>query len=181
MWPHGLLVRSVLSGWLISACVGAAAEPRSSLEPGEGEERSFAAKGVVKELKQRDSTVLVSHEAITNYMDSMTMPFKVKNSKQLVGLRAGDRIAFIGELARLSDVTFERDGASFNHNFRTLIIDTTGHLQMVFPTGGDLSEAIVEEILKAAAVTNQSVSGNAARGREHEANQKKEDPRFHGG
>ena len=87
----------------------------------------------------------------------------------------------IGRLARLSDVTFERDGASFNHNFRTLIIDTTGHLQMVFPTGGDLSEAIVEEILKAAAVTNQSVSGNAARELEHEANQKRQAPRFHGG
>src|SRR5258706_8971860 len=177
MWPHGLLVRSVLSGWLISACVGAAAEPRSSLEPGEGEERSFAAKGVIKELKPGDSTVLVRHEAITNYMDSMTMPFKVKNSKQLVGLRAGDRIAFIGELARLSDVTFERDGASFNHNFRTLIIDTTGHLQMVFPTGGDLSDAIAEEILKVAAVTNHSVSDTTG-GQENEANKKRKDSRF---
>ncbi len=87
----------------------------------------------------------------------------------------------IGQLARSSDVTFERDGASFNHNFRTLIIDTTGHLQMVFPSGGDLSGVIVEEILKAAAVTNQSVSGNAAGGQEHEANQKRQDPRFHGG
>jgi len=87
----------------------------------------------------------------------------------------------IGQLARLSDVTFERDGASFNHNFRTLIIDTTGHLQMVFPTGGDLSDAIAEEILKVAAVTNQSVSDNLTGGQEHEANQKRQDPRFHGG
>lgn len=87
----------------------------------------------------------------------------------------------IGQLARISDVTFERDGASFNHNFRTLIIDTTGHLQMVFPTGGDLSEAIVEEILKAAAVTNQSDSDNLIRGQEHEANQKRQGPPFHGG
>ena len=305
MWPHGLLVRTVLSGWLISACVGAAAELLSSAEPGKSEERSFAAKGVVKELKPGDSTVLVSHEAITNYMDSMTMPFKVKNSKELVGLRAGDRIDFrlhvteteswigqigkigtvalgepkepasppateatkaevghpilafkftnelgqavslgdfrgqalaitffftrcpipdycprlsknfqeasrklsslaggptnwhflsvsfdtdndsprvlkgygeryhydpthwsfltgpankIGDLARLSDVTFERDGGSFNHNFRTLIIDPNGHLQTVFPTGGNLSDAIVDEILKAAALTHRAAS-----------------------
>ncbi len=310
MWPHGLLVRTVLSGWLISACVGAAAELLSSAEPGKSEERSFAAKGVVKELKPGDSTVLVSHEAITNYMDSMTMPFKVKNSKELVGLRAGDRIAFrlhvteteswigqigkigtvalgeskepasplatqatkaeaghpllafkftnelgqavslsdfrgqalaitffftrcpipdycprlsknfqeasrklsslapgptnwhflsvsfdteiddprvlkaygetynydpvhwsfltgpadkIGELARLSDVTFERDGGSFNHNFRTLIIDPGGHLQTVFPTGGNLSDAIVDEILKAAAVKNGAASRNLSK------------------
>src|SRR6266404_1874092 len=64
----------------------------------------------------------------------------------------------IGQLARLSDVTFAREGGTFNHNFRTLIIDTTGHLQMVFPTGGNLSDAIAEEILKVAAVTNHSVS-----------------------
>jgi protein SCO1/2 len=57
----------------------------------------------------------------------------------------------IGELARLSNVQFEPDGGLFNHNFRTMIIDASGQLQMVFPTGGDLSEAIVSEILKAAA------------------------------
>ena len=87
----------------------------------------------------------------------------------------------IGQLARMSDVTFERDGASFNHNFRTLIIDATSHLQMVFPTGGDLSEAIIQEILKATAVTNQPVSGKLTGGQEHEANQTKQNPAFHGG
>lgn len=60
----------------------------------------------------------------------------------------------IGELARLSDVTFEPDQGFFNHNFRTLIIDAAGHLQMTFPIGGDLSGMIVSEVLKAAAATN---------------------------
>ena len=87
----------------------------------------------------------------------------------------------IGQLARLSDVTFEREGGTFNHNFRTLILDKTGNLQMVFPTGGDLAEAIVAEILKAATLTNKSVSGNPTRAQEHEANQKIRDPGFHGG
>ena len=64
----------------------------------------------------------------------------------------------VSELARASDVMFERDGGSFNHNFRTLIIDPMGHLQTVFPTGGDLSDAIVEEILKASAVKNAVAS-----------------------
>jgi hypothetical protein len=57
-------------------------------------------------------------------------------------------------------VTFERDGASFNHNFRTLIIDTASHLQTVFPTGGDLAQAIVAEILKACAGADKSISQN---------------------
>ena len=61
----------------------------------------------------------------------------------------------IGALAALSDVKFERDGFFYNHNFRTLIIDAAGRLQMVFPVGGDISEDIVQEILKAAAVTNR--------------------------
>jgi protein SCO1 len=62
-----------------------------------------------------------------------------------------DRLA---EFAAQSDAKFERDGSFFNHNFRTLVIDAAGHLQMMFPIGGDLSDALVAEILKAAAVTN---------------------------
>lgn len=55
------------------------------------------------------------------------------------------------ELARLSNVEYHSNGGLFSHNFRTIIIDATGKLQMVFPTGGDLTEAIVSEMLKAAA------------------------------
>jgi hypothetical protein len=47
-----------------------------------------------------------------------------------------------------------------NHNFRTLIVDPTGRLQMIFPTSGDLSDQIVEQILKAAAVTNRTAAQN---------------------
>ena len=60
----------------------------------------------------------------------------------------------IGELARQAGVSYQYDAGTFNHDFRTLIIDAAGHLQMVFPTGGNLSDQIVAEILKAAAVTN---------------------------
>jgi protein SCO1/2 len=60
----------------------------------------------------------------------------------------------ISELAGLSGVTFQRDGVLLNHNLRTLIIDANNHLQTVFQFGGDLSGAIVAEILKAAVVTN---------------------------
>ena len=58
----------------------------------------------------------------------------------------------IRELATLSEVTIEPDGPLFNHSFRTLIIDAAGHLQVSFPIGGNLSEGLVTEILKAAAV-----------------------------
>ena len=62
----------------------------------------------------------------------------------------------IAELARACDVKFEPDSGIFNHNFRTLIIDASNRLQMVFPTSGDLSDAIVRELLKAVGTTNRS-------------------------
>ena len=60
----------------------------------------------------------------------------------------------IAELARLCDVQFDPENGLFNHNFRTLIIDASDHLQMVFPTSGDISESIVQELIKAAGGTN---------------------------
>jgi protein SCO1 len=62
----------------------------------------------------------------------------------------------IGELARLSNVQVTPDQGLFNHNFRTMIVDANGRLQMVFPVGGDLSHDIVLEMLKAAGGTNKS-------------------------
>jgi protein SCO1/2 len=253
---------------------------------------------VVEQLKPDGKSIVVRHEAITNYMDAMTMPFKVKDAKELAGVQTGDEISFclhvtsteswidgivkganrrrgasdpptnvqpseasasrkphplmdykftnelgqavsladfrgqalaitffftrcpipdfcprlsrnfqeasrklvstpvgptnwhflsvtfdpehdsprvlkaygetyhydpahwsfltgpsnqVAELARQSDVTFDRDGAFYNHNFRTLIIDAAGHVQMIFPMGGDLSDSIVEEMKKAVA------------------------------
>ena len=57
----------------------------------------------------------------------------------------------IAALAGAAGVKYETDAGTINHNFRTLIIDPEGHLQMVFPTSGDLSDQIVSEILKATA------------------------------
>jgi cytochrome oxidase Cu insertion factor (SCO1/SenC/PrrC family) len=61
----------------------------------------------------------------------------------------------INQLAALAGVTTEADGALINHNFRTLIIDASNRLQMVFPTSGNFSDSIVSEMLKAIAVTNK--------------------------
>jgi protein SCO1/2 len=264
--------------------------------------RSFTAKGTVMELKPDGRTVVIQHEAISNYMAAMTMPFKVKTPEELAGLHRGDEVSFqlhvteveswvdgitkigavslppiqtpahsptnqphhplldykftnelgqagslndfrgqalaitffytrcpipeycprlsknfqeaqqkleslpgapanwhllsvsfdpefdspqllkaygnsyqydpkhwsfltgpadkIGELARQSGVSYESDAGTINHNFRTLIIDANGHLQMIFPTSGDLSDQIVAEIIKAAAVTSQPDAQN---------------------
>jgi protein SCO1/2 len=287
-----------------------ASESRSSLNTGGSAPRSFPAKGIVEEVRPEAGTVVIRHEAISNYMAAMTMPFKVKSQTDLANVRAGDKISFelhvadneswidrivkigtvslvkntkladappaqipvapannplldykftnelgqavslngfrgqalaltffytrcplpefcprlsknfqeaseqleamtnapanwhllsisfdtefdspamlkaygdsyqynparwsfltgppdkIAELARESGVTYQSDNGTINHNFRTLIIDATGHLQMIFPTGGNLSSQIAAEIIKAAAVTNQAIAQNQSR------------------
>jgi protein SCO1/2 len=66
----------------------------------------------------------------------------------------------ISELARSAGVNYKSSGGTIDHNFRTLIVDAAGHLQMIFPTGGNLSDQIVGQIVKAAAVTNNSTARN---------------------
>lgn len=300
---RGLFI-SALSFGLLTLILSSAKS--AGLIPSPGGEatnvRMFMAKGVVKELNPNDKKVVISHAAISNYMAAMTMPFRVKDSRELAGLQRGDEISFrlqvteseswvdqitkigtvslpsrekpvpatvvetpavrpghplldykftnelgqavslndfhgqalaitffftrcplpdycprlsknfraaqqkleslpgapanwhllsisfdtefdsppmlkaygnsyqydpkhwsfltgpadkIGELARQSGVSYQYDAGTFNHDFRTLIIDAAGHLQMIFPTSGDLSDQIVAELLKAAAVTNQ--------------------------
>ena len=56
--------------------------------------RSFTAKGTVMELKPDARTVVIQHEAISNYMAAMTMPFKAPDSVDLDGLQRGDEITF---------------------------------------------------------------------------------------
>jgi protein SCO1 len=70
----------------------------------------------------------------------------------------------IHALAAQADVQFESDGAFISHNFRTLIVDALGHLQMVFPTSGDLSDQIVTEILKAARAGGETPGNSVALG-----------------
>jgi len=54
----------------------------------------FEARGTVRELNADGRTVVIHHESITNYMDAMTMPFKVKDTNQLRGLALGDEVRF---------------------------------------------------------------------------------------
>src|SRR5687768_5079373 len=57
-------------------------------------EQAFQVKGVVQELKPDGRTAVIKHEEIPGYMQAMTMPFEVKNPKELLGLKPGDVIAF---------------------------------------------------------------------------------------
>ena len=287
--------------WMLNAFNGQSA----GLDAGTAGGRTFAVRGVVREVAPDEGTVVIQHEAISNYMDAMTMPFKVKDQKELADLQIGDAVAFqlhvavtvswvdqivkigttspspektpanytpaatvnavsadsllfykftnelgravslddyhgqalgvtffysrcplpdycprlsknfqeaslrlaampnaptnwhfisitfdpandtpamlqaygasysydpnhwsfftgppdmIAALARACGVEFQPDAGTINHNFRTLIVDAAGHLQMIYPVTGNLSDSIVDQMLKAATVTNQPVT-----------------------
>jgi protein SCO1/2 len=283
-----------LCGLLLASCPDSRAQSNAPV-------RVFSARGVVEEVKPENRIIVIKHEAISDYMDAMTMPFKVKDPKELNGLHRGSKINFelfvgedeswvakiavtgtvslppletnsaaeilanrryellhykftneLGQAVSLSDfsgqalaITFfysrcplpdfcprlsknfqsasqklealtnapanwhflsvsfdpefdtpqilknygllyqydpahwsfltgpkdkimelaegaglkvESQDGTINHNFRTLIVNASGQLQMIFPTSGDLSDQIVAEILKGAAVTNAVVA-----------------------
>lgn len=78
-WQGALVLTVLFCCCLVPVRVNAA-EDESPLPPKqkEGGARSFAVRGVIKELGTDSRTVLVQHAAIVGYMPAMTMPFNVQ-------------------------------------------------------------------------------------------------------
>jgi protein SCO1/2 len=54
----------------------------------------FDVKGVVKSIQSDLKSIEIRHEAVTNYMPAMTMPFDVRNTNEVKGLKSGDAVTF---------------------------------------------------------------------------------------
>ena len=78
----------------LSACRQESAPTPPPEQPSASPRQTFVVNGVVKELEPNGSTVVIQHEAISNYMAAMTMPFEVYDPKELRGLKIGDAINF---------------------------------------------------------------------------------------
>jgi protein SCO1/2 len=57
-------------------------------------DRVFTVKGMVTRVDLPNKTILVSHEAIVGLMDSMVMPFEVRDAKELQGITPGAVVEF---------------------------------------------------------------------------------------
>ena len=70
--------------------------PASSAAGGPAAEipREYPVRGVVRRVEAERKSVVVKHEEIPGFMPAMTMPFDVKEPKELQGLKPGDRISF---------------------------------------------------------------------------------------
>lgn len=90
MWSRGLF--AVIFG--LSVLALPKAQSAESTNSAESDAQVFTARGVVRELSRAGQTVTISHQAVSNYMGAMTMPFKVKDIKELSGLHPGDLVTF---------------------------------------------------------------------------------------
>src|SRR5579859_4415651 len=90
MWSRGLLTGVFCFVSLLSPHAQSAPSP----DPAETGAQVFAARGVVREFSSNDQTVTISHEAVSNYMSAMTMPFKVRDTREMSGLHPGDVVTF---------------------------------------------------------------------------------------
>jgi protein SCO1/2 len=75
------------------ALIFCAIEFAPAAEPG-GKVAKYEVRGIVERVDAKGSKVMVAHEAIRGYMDAMTMEFRARDSKELAGIGAGDRISF---------------------------------------------------------------------------------------
>ncbi|HXI51181.1 MAG TPA: SCO family protein [Candidatus Saccharimonadales bacterium] len=80
---------------LIKFLVALLGLPMAACRPGaDSSGKSFAGRGLVRELRPDHRSVVLQHEAISNYMEAMTMPFRVRDTNELAGLQPGDQITF---------------------------------------------------------------------------------------
>lgn len=72
------------------------APPRMQASPLESTDilRSFVTRGVIRDIPERGSSLVVKHDEIPGFMPKMTMEFEVRNTNEIVGLKIGDNIVF---------------------------------------------------------------------------------------
>lgn len=92
-WLTTVFLAAVLAlGWV--GCKPAAPATAAGGYSAEETPREYAVRGVVRRVEPERRSVVVKHEEIPGFMPAMTMPFDVKEPKELNGLKPGDQIAF---------------------------------------------------------------------------------------
>ena len=110
------------AGLLLGSCASRNSAQLDSQGTSRSGTREFQVKGVVQAIDPDGKSATIRHEAIPNYMGAMTMPFAVRDPARLVGLKAGDQIAFrlnvtqseswIDQVRKLAEASGPPPGAS---------------------------------------------------------------------
>lgn len=85
-----LMLCLALSALSLGSC---SREPQSTVAQS-AQERVFQVRGLLQSINFAAQTATVEHEAVPDFMPSMTMPFDVKTMAEVEPLRTGDAITF---------------------------------------------------------------------------------------
>jgi protein SCO1 len=80
--------------WMPLLCLALAVGACERSKTRDSSARSYEVRGIVRGFAPDRSTVSIEHEDIPGLMPSMTMPFSVKNQKEIADLKIGDAISF---------------------------------------------------------------------------------------
>ena len=84
----------VIAAFLIVSCSEPKREAETAKRDSAAPVRSYLVKGAVRELKPDGRAIVIRHEEIPGYMEAMTMPFRVRATNELAGLKPGDEVSF---------------------------------------------------------------------------------------
>lgn len=87
------LIASLVMVALCAVTLSLLRQPTTVPTASSGEQR-FHVRGEVREIDPQSKSIRIKHEEIPNYMAAMTMPFDLRDTKILRGLKAGDEIGF---------------------------------------------------------------------------------------
>jgi protein SCO1 len=89
-----LLLFAAVAATTVLAATAIHWQKQTSPVPAAGERR-FEVRGQIRELDIDSKTIRIAHEEIPGYMAAMTMPFQVKDTSVLHGLKVGDDVGFL--------------------------------------------------------------------------------------
>ena len=92
-WLTKVFMAAALALGLVG-CKPAASATATGGSSAEETPREYSVRGVVRRVEPERRSVVVKHEEIPGFMPAMTMPFDVKEPKELNGLKPGDQISF---------------------------------------------------------------------------------------
>ena len=87
-----LLAAAAALGFFAAACRKPAEPVPAKPAASAGLEKPYPLKGVVVSVDRAGGKVTLKHEAVPGYMDAMTMPFAVAETKILDDLKPGDTV-----------------------------------------------------------------------------------------
>ena len=124
--------------------------------------KTFLVKGLVKSVSTDGLSATIQHEEIPNYMMAMTMPFEVKDRKELAGIKSGDAVSFrllvtedhgwIDQVKKTSDPVKVPEPRAMMRRVREVDPLSVGDVMPNYPFTNELGKAVSLADLKGNAV-----------------------------